>query len=102
MGFSGYFIILWDLLNYLRENNEMNGVGRGSGASGLINYCLQITDIDPILYKLPFERFLNPERVSMPDLDIDVTNRVLAIQYLIDNYGENKVCQVLQFECVSF
>lgn len=101
MDFSGYFVILWDLLRYLTENGEKNGVGRGSGSGSLVNYCLYITDINPIEYQLPFERFLNPERISFPDIDSDITNREKAIQYLMDKYGQDKVCQVLNFSYIT-
>ena len=101
MDFSGYFVILWDLLEYLRQNEEMVGSGRGSGSGSLVNYCLCITDINPIEYQLPFERFLNPERISFPDIDSDVTNREKAIQYLMDKYGQDKVCQVLNFSYIT-
>ena len=101
MDFSGYFVILWDLLEYLRQNKEMVGSGRGSGSGSIVNYCLCITDINPIEYQLPFERFLNPERISFPDIDSDVTNREKAIQYLMDKYGQDKVCQVLNFSYIT-
>lgn len=101
MDFAGYFVILWDILNYVRSVGESVGVGRGSGASSLVNFCLYITDINPIVYHLPFERFLNPERISYPDIDIDLTNRDIAIKYLMNKYGENKVCQVLNFSYIT-
>lgn len=101
MDFSGYFVILWDLLRYLTENGEMVGSGRGSGSGSIVNYCLHITDIDPIEYQLPFERFLNPERISYPDIDSDITNREVAVQYLMDKYGQDKVCQVLNFSYIT-
>ncbi len=71
MGFAGYFLIVWDFIRYARENGIPVGPGRGSAAGSLVAYCLRITDIDPLQYDLLFERFLNPERVSMPDIDID-------------------------------
>ena len=71
MGYVEYFLIVWDFINYAKENGIMVGPGRGSAAGSLVAYCLRITDIDPIRYNLIFERFLNPERVSMPDIDVD-------------------------------
>lgn len=101
MGFDGYFIIVWDFINYARDNNVMIGSGRGSGAGSLICYLLHITDLDPIKYGLIFERFLNPERISMPDLDIDVSDRPTVINYLINKYGENRVCQIINFSFIT-
>ncbi len=71
MKFPGYFLIVWDFIRYAKEHGIPVGPGRGSGAGSLVAYCMRITDIDPIPYKLLFERFLNPERVSMPDFDVD-------------------------------
>ena len=71
MGYVDYFLIVWDFIHYAKENGIMVGPGRGSAAGSIVSYCLEITDIDPIKYNLLFERFLNPERVSMPDIDID-------------------------------
>src|SRR5437867_12749895 len=76
MRFPGYFLIVWDFIRYARQNRIPVGPGRGSAAGSLVSYCLKITDIDPLQYGLLFERFLNPERISMPDIDIDFcTNR---------------------------
>ena len=101
MDFDGYFIILWDALEYARKQNVIIGAGRGSAAGSLVCYLLNITDIDPIKYDLIFERFLNPERVSYPDVDVDTNNRELIINYLMGKYGENKVCQVLNFSYIT-
>ncbi|HVG39677.1 MAG TPA: DNA polymerase III subunit alpha, partial [Pyrinomonadaceae bacterium] len=99
MGFPSYFLIVWDFIRYARENNIPVGPGRGSAAGSLIAYCLQITDIDPLQYDLLFERFLNPERVSMPDIDIDfcVRGRGDVISHVTDLYGRNSVCQIITF-----
>lgn len=101
MGFCGYFVIVWDFINWARENGIEVGAGRGSGAGSLTCYLLGITDIDPIKYNLIFERFLNPERVSMPDIDIDFNDREPVIQYLINKYGSNNVCQIINFSYIS-
>lgn len=98
-GFDAYFLIVWDFINYSRKNNIPVGPGRGSGAGSLVAYSLTITDIDPIRFKLFFERFLNPERVSMPDFDIDfcIRGREQVIQYVTQKYGEDKVSQIVTF-----
>jgi DNA polymerase-3 subunit alpha len=101
MGFDGYFLIVWDFINYCRDNDIMLGAGRGSCAGSLVSYTLFITDLDPIKYGLIFERFLNPERISMPDADIDVANREKVINYLIKKYGEERVCQVINFSFIT-
>ena len=101
MGFDGYFLIVWDFINYAKENEVMIGSGRGSCAGSLVCYVLQITDLDPIKYGLIFERFLNPERISMPDTDTDVSNREKVINYLIGKYGENRVCQIINFSFIT-
>jgi DNA polymerase-3 subunit alpha len=75
MGFSGYFLIVWDFVKYAKDSGIAVGPGRGSAAGSIVAYCLRITDIDPLRYGLLFERFLNPERVSMPDIDIDFSVR---------------------------
>ncbi len=97
MGFVEYFLIVWDFIRYARENGIMVGPGRGSAAGSIVAYCLHITDIDPIRYNLIFERFLNSERVSMPDIDIDfcIERRGEVIDYVIDKYGEDKVSQII-------
>jgi len=101
MGFDGYFLIVWDFINYARSKNVMVAPGRGSGAGSLVCYTLHITDLDPIKYGLIFERFLNPERISMPDTDTDVSNREIIIDYLIKKYGENRVCQIINFSYIT-
>ena len=99
MGYVEYFLIVWDFINYAKENKIMVGPGRGSAAGSLVAYCLKITDIDPIKYNLIFERFLNPERVSMPDIDIDFCyeRRQEVIDYVTKKYGEDRVCQIITF-----
>lgn len=101
MGFDGYFLIVWDFINFARNNDVMVGSGRGSCAGSLVCFTLYITDLDPIKYGLIFERFLNPERVSMPDTDTDVDNREKVINYLIDKYGANRVCQIINFSFIT-
>lgn len=99
MGFTDYFLIVWDFVNFAKKNKIPVGPGRGSGANSIVAYCLEITDIDPIEYDLIFERFLNPERVSMPDFDIDFCNerREEVIDYVIKKYGKNHVSQIITF-----
>ncbi len=99
MGFSGYFLIVWDFIRFARENGIPVGPGRGSAAGSLVGYCLRITDIDPLQYDLLFERFLNPERVSLPDIDIDfcMRRRGEVINYVGDKYGRDKVAQIITF-----
>ena len=99
MGYVEYFLIVWDFINYARQNRIMVGPGRGSAAGSLVAYCLKITDIDPIKYNLIFERFLNPERVSMPDIDIDFCyeRRQEVIDYVARKYGEGRVSQIITF-----
>lgn len=99
MRFPGYFLIVWDLINFCHQNGIRVGPGRGSAAGSLVAYCLGITNIDPIRYKLIFERFLNPERVSMPDIDTDfcVVRRGEVIDYLVEKYGADKVGQIVTF-----
>ena len=101
MGFEGYFLIVWDFINFCKENDIPVGAGRGSCAGSFICYLLGITDIDPIKYNLIFERFLNIERISMPDTDTDVCDRDKVIKYLIDKYGEERVCQVINFGFIT-
>lgn len=101
MDFDGYFLILWDALDYARRNDIMVGDGRGSGASSLVCYLLGITNLDPIKYGLIFERFLNPERLGMPDIDVDVEDRELVIKYLMNKYGESKVCQIINLSYIT-
>ncbi len=97
MDFSGYFLIVQDFINYAKEHGIAVGPGRGSGAGSLVAYSLRITDIDPLAYKLLFERFLNPERVSMPDFDIDfcMNRRDEVIKYVTDKYGKDNVGQIV-------
>ena len=99
MGFVTYFLIVWDFINYARENDIAVGPGRGSGAGSIVAYSLGITAIDPIEYGLIFERFLNPERVSMPDFDVDfcVERRNEVIEYVREKYGEENVAQIATF-----
>jgi DNA polymerase-3 subunit alpha len=99
MGYSGYFLIVWDFIKYARDNGIPVGPGRGSAAGSLVAYALRITDLDPLRYDLLFERFLNPERVSMPDIDIDfsVRGREHVIQYVTDKYGKDSVAQIITF-----
>ena len=99
MGFNAYFLIVWDFVRYAKENGIAVGPGRGSAAGSLVAYCLQITDVDPLRYDLLFERFLNAERVSMPDIDIDfsVRGRERVIRYVTDKYGTDRVAQIVTF-----
>lgn len=99
MGYVEYFLIVWDFINYARSNGIMVGPGRGSAAGSIVAYALKITDIDPIKYGLIFERFLNPERISMPDIDIDFCyeRRQEVINYVIEKYGADKVAQIITF-----
>ncbi|GHA73340.1 DNA-directed DNA polymerase [Formosimonas limnophila] len=99
MGFPGYFLIVADFINWAKENDVPVGPGRGSGAGSLVAYALKITDLDPLAYDLLFERFLNPERVSMPDFDIDFCQdgRDSVIQYVKDHYGHDAVSQIATF-----
>ncbi len=99
MGFAGYFLIVWDFVRYAREHSIPVGPGRGSAAGSLVAYCLEITDIDPLQYDLIFERFLNPGRVSLPDIDIDfcVRGRAEVINHVADTYGRDSVCQIITF-----
>jgi DNA polymerase-3 subunit alpha len=99
MGFAGYFLIVSDFIVYAKSQNIPVGPGRGSAAGSLVAYCLQITDVDPIRYQLLFERFLNPGRKSMPDIDVDFCfeRRDEVIQYIKDKYGSDKVAQIITF-----
>ncbi|MFA5675664.1 MAG: DNA polymerase III subunit alpha [Christensenellales bacterium] len=99
MGFTDYFLIVWDFIRYAREKGITVGPGRGSAAGSLVAYALRITDIDPIEYSLLFERFLNPERISMPDIDIDfcIERRGEVIDYVVQKYGADKVAQIITF-----
>ena len=99
MGYIDYFLIVWDYINYARSKGISVGPGRGSAAGSVVSYCLGITDIDPIKYNLIFERFLNPERVSMPDIDVDFADerRGEVIEYVVNKYGSERVCQIITF-----
>jgi DNA polymerase-3 subunit alpha len=99
MGFNGYFLIVQDFIRAARDMDVSVGPGRGSGAGSAVAYCLKITNIDPLRYNLLFERFLNPERVSMPDFDIDFDDegRQRVIDYVVDKYGRNQVAQIVTF-----
>lgn len=103
MGYTDYFLIVWDFVRYAKEHNIPVGPGRGSGAGSLCAYCIGITAIDPIKYNLLFERFLNPERVSMPDFDIDfcIEGRQQVIDYVVKKYGEDKVSQIIAFDTLK-
>ena len=98
-GYSGYFLIVWDFIRYAREHDIPVGPGRGSSAGSLVAYALRITDIDPLVYNLLFERFLNPERVTLPDIDIDfcMERRDEVIQYVTEKYGKDNVAQIITF-----
>jgi len=99
MEFAPYFLIVWDFVRYAKEKKIMVGPGRGSAAGSLVAYCLRITNVDPIAHGLLFERFLNPERISMPDFDIDFCyeRRGEVIEYVSEKYGEDKVAQIITF-----
>ena len=99
MGYVDYFLIVWDYVHYAKSHGIPVGPGRGSAAGSIVSYCLGITDIDPIKYQLLFERFLNPERVSMPDIDVDFgyEERSKVIDYVISKYGKNRVVQIITF-----
>ena len=99
MGFNAYFLIVWDFVKFAKENGIAVGPGRGSAAGSIVAYCLAITDIDPLRYDLLFERFLNPERVSMPDIDIDfsVRGRERVMKYVTEKYGRESVAQIVTF-----
>ncbi len=99
MGYEDYFLIVWDFIKYAKDNKIMVGPGRGSAAGSLVSYALDITTIDPLKYNLIFERFLNPDRISMPDIDIDFCyeRRGEVIEYVIGKYGEDRVAQIITF-----
>ncbi|MGC2402872.1 MAG: DNA polymerase III subunit alpha, partial [Acidobacteriaceae bacterium] len=103
MKFSGYFLIVWDFIKYAREVNIPVGPGRGSAAGSLVSYAMEITDIDPLQNELLFERFLNPERVSMPDIDIDfcMNRRGEVIEYVTRKYGREQVAQIITFNTMA-
>jgi len=99
MGFAGYFLIVWDFIRYAREHGIPVGPGRGSAAGSLVAYSLRITDIDPLPYNLLFERFLNPERISMPDIDVDfcMDRRDEVFKYVVEKYGQDHVSQIITY-----
>ena len=99
MGYDAYFLIVWDFVKFAKDNAIAVGPGRGSAAGSLVSYCLDITEVDPLAYGLLFERFLNPERVSMPDIDIDfsVRGRDRVMRYVADKYGSDSVAQIVTF-----
>ena len=99
MGYVDYFLIVWDFIKYAKDHGIMVGPGRGSAAGSIVSYCLEITSIDPIKYQLLFERFLNPERVSMPDIDVDFCfeRRQEVIDYVVRKYGSDRVAQIVTF-----
>lgn len=99
MGYVDYFLIVWDYIHYAKSHGIAVGPGRGSAAGSIVSYCLGITDIDPLKYQLLFERFLNPERVSMPDIDVDFCyeRRQEVINYVVEKYGKDRVCQIVTF-----
>jgi len=103
MGFSNYFLVVYDFIKYAKQNHILVGPGRGSAAGSLVAYCLGITDIDPIFYDLLFERFLNPERVSMPDIDTDIPDvaRDSVIEYVRQKYGPKKVAGIVTFATLA-
>jgi DNA polymerase III subunit alpha len=103
MGFGGYFLIVWDLIRYAREQGIRVGPGRGSAAGSVVSYCLRITDLDPLRYGLLFERFLNPERIQMPDIDMDFDERRRdeVIRYATEKYGADHVAQIVTFQTIK-
>ena len=103
MGFSAYFLITWDFIHYAKTHDIPVGPGRGSAAGSLVAYALDITDLDPIKHNLLFERFLNPERFSMPDIDTDfcIEKRGKVIDYVVEKYGADKVCQIITFNTLA-
>src|ERR687891_519478 len=103
MGFAGYFLIVWDLIRFARERGIRVGPGRGSAAGSVVSYCLRITDLDPLRYGLIFERFLNPERKLMPDIDMDFDERRRdeIIRYVAERYGHDHVAQIITFQTIK-
>ena len=99
MGYVDYFLIVWDFIHYAKENDIPVGPGRGSGAGSILAYAIEITDLDPMKYNLLFERFLNPERISMPDFDVDFSDeeREKVIDYVSRKYGHDHVAQIITF-----
>ncbi len=103
MGFTDYFLIVWDFIHFAKQQGITVGPGRGSAAGSLVSYCLEITDLDPIRYDLLFERFLNPGRKTMPDMDIDfaVAGRERVINYVTEKYGRDRVAQIITFSTMA-
>ena len=103
MGYVDYFLIVWDFIKYAKDNGIPVGPGRGSAAGSVVAYCLGITNVDPLQYNLLFERFLNPERISMPDIDVDICNegRQRVIDYVVSKYGREKVAQIITFNAMK-
>ncbi len=103
MKFSGYFLIVWDFIRYASCEGYSGGAGRGSAAGSLVGYAMAITDIDPLQYGLLFERFLNPERVNLPDIDVDfcMNRRGEVIQYVTEKYGREQVAQIITFNTLG-
>src|SRR6202042_2491921 len=103
MKFSGYFLIVWDFIQFAKRRSIPVGPGRGSAAGSLVSYAMEITDIDPLQYGLLFERFLNPERVSFPDVDVDfcMNRRGEVIQYVTQKYGREQVAQIITFNTLG-
>ena len=103
MQYTGYFLIVWDFIRYSKSKKIPVGPGRGSAAGSLVAYAMEITDIDPLQYGLLFERFLNPERVSMPDIDIDfcMNRRGDVIKYVTEKYGREQVAQIITFNTMA-
>ena len=99
MGFAGYFLIVMDFIDYAKDNDIPVGPGRGSAVGSIVSYVTGITDIDPLRYNLLFERFLNPDRISMPDIDIDfcIEGRQSVIDYIKTRYGDESVSQIITF-----
>ena len=101
MKYDGYFLIVWDFINFCRKNGYPVGAGRGSGSGSLVCFLLGITNLNPMKYGLIFERFLNEERISLPDIDTDVSNRKEVVKYLEDKYGKDNVCQIINFSYIT-
>ena len=101
MKYEGYFLIVWDFINWARNNKVTVGDGRGSAGGSFVCYLIGISALDPVTYNLIFERFLNPERISMPDIDVDFGDRDKVVSYLIKKYGENRVCQIMNLSEIT-
>ena len=101
MKYDGYFLIVWDFISYAKTHGIIVGDGRGSAGGSMVCYLLEISALDPLKYNLIFERFLNPERISMPDIDVDFADRDKIVDYLISRYGEDRVCQIMNFSEIT-